>query len=288
MRWLFSCRFSQLFPTQNAAPSTRHGDCSTAHQRRLAKLPQVVQHKRQVVHRGERHAVLGAQQVLVGLQASAPQRLGLGEGAAVHQHLGEPRPWIATGAEKFPKLSWGESFWLCGFIDPNLWWENEILGFELFWFHLSSCYRLYFLMLFDACCKYCCNMLQSTAFTLRLCGMSGCKSLVTRQYSSWLNSTCLLMCSSLWRDWGPHRLSAKSASPCSGPNLSAVASARHRNLGPWWCLSHGCAYHMAMRWSTMSPTWKTNQFQENGQRYAKSSRCGTAPSFSQKLATGLQ
>ena len=42
-----------------------------------------------------------------------------------------------------------------------------------------------------------------------------------------------------------------------------------------------------MRWSTMSPTWKTNQVQENGQRYAKSSRCGTAPGFSQKLATGL-
>ena len=38
-------------------------------------------------------------------------------------------------------------------------------------------------MLFDACCKYCC-LLQSTAFTLRLCGISGCKSLVTRQYSS--------------------------------------------------------------------------------------------------------
>ena len=43
-----------------------------------------------------------------------------------------------------------------------------------------------------------------------------------------------------------------------------------------------------MRWSTMSPTWKTNQVQENGQRYAKSSKCGTAPGFSQKLATGLQ
>ena len=38
----------------------------------------------------------------------------------------------------------------------------------------------------------------------------------------------------------------------------------------------------------MSPTWKTNQVQENGQRYAKSSRCGTAPGFSQKLATRLQ
>ena len=38
----------------------------------------------------------------------------------------------------------------------------------------------------------------------------------------------------------------------------------------------------------MSPTWKTNQVQENGQRHAKSSRCGTAPGFSQKLATGLQ
>ena len=38
----------------------------------------------------------------------------------------------------------------------------------------------------------------------------------------------------------------------------------------------------------MSPTWKTKQFQENGQRYAKSPRYGTAPSFNQKLATGLQ
>ena len=156
----------------------------------------------------------------------------------------------------------------------------------MFWLRLSSCYRLYWLMLFDACCKYCC-LLQSTAFTfaaLRHFWMqiSGDKTI----YSSWLNNTCLLMCSSLWRDWGPHRFSAKSA--LSGPNLSAVASARHRSLGPWWCLSHGCAYHMAMRWSTMSPTWKTNQVQENGQRYAKSSRCGTAPGFSQKLATGLQ
>ena len=130
-----------------------------------------------------------------------------------------------------------------------------------------------------------CNLRLSL---LQLCGISGCKSAVTRQYSSWLNNTCLRMCLSLWRDWGPHRCSAWSAKRSSGPNLSAVASARHRSLGPWWCLSHGCAYHMAMQWSTMSPTWKTNQVQENGQRYAKSSRCGTAPGFSQKLATGLQ
>ena len=105
---LFPCKFSQLGPTQNAAPSTRHGDCSTAHQRRLAELPQVLQHRCQVAHRGERHAVLGAQQALVGVQASAPQRLGLGEGAAGLQHARQPQPWIATGAEKFPKLSWGE------------------------------------------------------------------------------------------------------------------------------------------------------------------------------------
>ena len=101
---LFPCNFSQLFPTQNAAPSTRHRDCSTAHQRRLAELPQTLQHRRQVVHRGERPAVLGAQAPLRGLQASAPQRLRLREGAAGHQHLREPRPWIATGAEKFPRL----------------------------------------------------------------------------------------------------------------------------------------------------------------------------------------
>ena len=107
---LFPCNFSQLGPTQNAAPSTRHHDCSTAHQRRLAELPQAFQHGREVVHRGERLAVLGAQLALRGLQVSAPQRLGLREGPARLQHLGEPQPWIATGAEKFPKLSWGESF----------------------------------------------------------------------------------------------------------------------------------------------------------------------------------
>ena len=48
---------------------------------------------------------------------------------------------------------------------------------------LQAIYTLWmlYLMLFDACCKYCC-LLQSTA--LRLCRISGCKSLVTRQYSS--------------------------------------------------------------------------------------------------------
>ena len=219
--------------------------------------------------------------------AAAPGPPGIGAAAArpPRRRRGPPARTRASamdrhGSRKVPTASWrrrGHCFyylWFRGiFLDPNLWWENEILGFELFWFHLSSCYRLYLLILFDACCKYCC-LLQSTAFTLQLSNISGCKSLVTRQYSSWLNNTCLLMCSSLWRDWGPHRCSAKSAKRCSGPNLLAVASAQHRSLGPWWCLSHGCAYHMAMRWSTMSPTWKTNQVQENGQRYAKSSRCG--------------
>ena len=105
---LFPCNFSQLFPTQNAAPSTRHGVCSTAHQRRLAELPQVAQHRRQVVHTGERVVVLGAQLPLVAVQDSAPQRLGLRGGAAGLQHLREPWPWIATGAEKFPRLRGGE------------------------------------------------------------------------------------------------------------------------------------------------------------------------------------
>ena len=81
---------------------------STAHQRRLAELPQAPQHHRQVAHRFERLAVLGAPEPLPGLQFSAPQRLGLGQGAAGHQHRGEPRRWIATGAEKFPRLRGGE------------------------------------------------------------------------------------------------------------------------------------------------------------------------------------
>ena len=109
MRWLFSCRFSQLFPTQNAAPSTRrHGDCSTAHQRRLAELPQLLQNVPQVVHADERVAVLGAQAPLDAVQDSAQQWLGLREGAAGHQHVHKPRPWITTGAEKFPRLRGGE------------------------------------------------------------------------------------------------------------------------------------------------------------------------------------
>ena len=115
---LFPCKFSQLGPTQNAAPSTRHGDCSTAHQRRLAELPQAFQHQPQVVHGDERHAVLGAPEPLPGLQVSAPQRLGLRQGAAGLQHVREPRPWIATGADKFPRLR-GERahfFTICGVV----------------------------------------------------------------------------------------------------------------------------------------------------------------------------
>ena len=127
MRWLFPCKFSQLGPTQNAAPSTRHGDCSTAHQRRLAELPQLLQNVPQVVHRGERLAVLGAQAPLPGLQVSAPQRLGLREGAAVLQHLREPRPWIATGAEKFPQRLRGEreSVSLCG-VMADFWIKSLV------------------------------------------------------------------------------------------------------------------------------------------------------------------
>ena len=73
-------------------------------QRCLAALPHLLQHQRQIVHRGERVVVLGAQQPLEAVQGSAPQWLGLGEGAAGHQHPAEPQVWIATGAEKSPRL----------------------------------------------------------------------------------------------------------------------------------------------------------------------------------------
>ena len=89
---LFPCNFSQLFPTQNAAPSTRHHDCSTAHQRRLAELPQALQNERQVVRRDERPAVLGGPEPLPGLKESAPQWLRLRGGAALLQHVREPQP----------------------------------------------------------------------------------------------------------------------------------------------------------------------------------------------------
>ena len=128
MWWLFPCCFSQLFPTQNAAPSTRHGDCSTAHQRRLAELPQAVQHPRQVVHRDERLAVLGAQQALCGLQVSAVQRLGLGEGAARLQHLREPRPWSATGAEKFPRLRGERALCLLFAVSWHIFGSKSLVG----------------------------------------------------------------------------------------------------------------------------------------------------------------
>ena len=235
--------------------------------------------------------------------AAAPRPPGLGAAAARprRRRRGPPaRPRASAverhGSRKVPTAPWREGtfFSICGVV-ADFW--IQISG-EKTRFWDSTCFDSTWAVAAgytDWCCLMlvvntvaCCNL------QLSLCGfaafliISGCTSLVTGQYSSWLNNTCLLMCWSLWRDWDPHRLSAKSANSCSGPNLSAVASARHRSLGPWWCLSHGCAYHMAMRWSTMSPAWKTKQFQENGQRYAKSSRCGTAPGFSQKLATGLQ
>ena len=188
---LFPCNFSQLGPTQNAAPSTRHGDCSTAHQRRLAELPQVIQHNCQVAHRGERVAVLGAQLPLPGLQDSAPQRLGLGEGAALLQHVREPRPWSATGAEKFPRLRGGErALFLLFVVSWHIFGSKSLVrkrdsGIRIVLISLEQLLQaLYFIdAISDACCKYCC-LLQSTAFTLQLCDISGCKSLVTGQYSS--------------------------------------------------------------------------------------------------------
>ena len=100
---LFPCRFFPTFPT------TKSNTTVTARstQPHLAEIRQALQHRRQIVHRGERHAVLGAQQPLDALQVSAPQRLGLGEGAAGHQHPGEPQSWIATGAKKNPRASCG-------------------------------------------------------------------------------------------------------------------------------------------------------------------------------------
>ena len=293
MRWLFSCIFSNLaqHKMQHHPPAT-----VTAAQHISGASPNFPSFSSTYPKLFTAMSVSRCSGPRSRSVASRPRRRS-GAASAKAPRASSTSASLSRGSPREPKSSHGsveerghffDYLWCRGiFLDPNLWWENEILGFELFWFHLSSCCRLYWLMLFDACCKYC-WILQSTAFTLQLCGISGCKSAVTRQYSSWLNNTCLLMCSSLWRDWGPHRLSAWSAKRCSEPNLSAVASARDRSLGPWGCLSHGCAYHMAMRRSAMSPTWKTNQVQENGQRYAKSSKCGTAPGFSQKLATGLQ
>ena len=185
--------FSQLFPTQNAAPSIRHGDCSTAHQRRLAELPQLLQNVPQVVHRRERHAVLGAQLPLFGLQASALQRLRLREGAALLQHPGEPQPWIATGSRKVSTAPWrreGTFLTICGAV-AYFW--IQISG-EKTRFRDSNCFDFTwtvavgytdwcYLMLVVNTVAYC-NLQLSL---LRLCGISGCKSLVTRQYSSWLN-----------------------------------------------------------------------------------------------------
>ena len=244
--WLFPCNFSQLFPTKNAAPSTRHGDCSTAHQRRLAELPQLFHNERQVVHRGERLVVLGAQLALRGLQVSAPAT-----STSASLGRGSPRAPKSSHGSVEERGHFFHYLWCRGiFLDPNLWWENKILGFDLFW-----CY----LMLVVDTVAYC-NL------QLSLCGFAAfLDANLWWQDNTVLDSTnstntCLLMCSSLWRDWGPHRLSAKSALWCSGPNFSAVASARHRSLGPWWCLSHGSAVvdHVTnMEDKSISREWPT-------------------------------
>ena len=252
--------FSQLGPTQNAAPSTRHGVCPQ-HGTSAAPRWTSPAAAAPTPSCSPRWASSGARG-----PAAAPWPPGIVAAAARprRRRRAPPAPGRASaverhGSRKVPTAPWrreGTFLTICGVV--AYFWIQVLGEKPRFWD--SICFVAIWCLLY----KYCC-LLQSTAFTLRLCGISGCESVVTRQYSSWLNHTCLLMCWSLWRDWDPHRLSAKSASWCSGPNLSTVASARHRSLGPWWCLSHGCAYHMAMRWSTMSPTWKTNQFQENGQ-----------------------
>ena len=257
MRWLFPCKFSQLFPTQNAAPSTRHGDCpqhSTSaapcwtSPGASAPTPSCSPWRACCSARGP-----GA--------APWPPVLGAAAARPRPRRRAPPAPGRASavdrdGSRTVPTAPWRRegtflTLWFHGSksLDPNIFWVVAI-GYT-YW-----CY----LMLVVNTVAYC-NL------QLSLCGfLASLGANLWWQDNTVLDSTIhvyfLLMCWSLWRDWGPHRLSAKSASWCSGPNLSAVASARHRSLGPWGCLSHGgaVANHVTnCCWST----WKTNQFQEN-------------------------
>ena len=167
------------------------------------------------------------------------------------------------------------------FLDPSPWWENEILGFELFWFHLSSCYRLYLLMLFELVV----NTVAYCNLQLSLCGFAAFLDANLWRQDNIQFLTQQYMFANVLVSGGTE---ARTGSVPEVQNGAQGPICRLWHLHGTAALVHDDAYHMAVRWSTMSPTWKTKQFQENGQRYAKSPRCGTAHSFNQKLATGLQ
>ena len=96
--------------------------------------------------------------------AAAPGPPGLGAAAARprRRRRAPPAPRRASAVERHGSRKVATAFveerghffdylWCHGiFLDPNLWCENKIPGFELFWFHLNSCCRLCFLIFFDA------------------------------------------------------------------------------------------------------------------------------------------
>ena len=96
-------------------------------------------------------------------KASRPRRRS-GSASAKAPRASSTSASLGGGSPREPKYSHGI------FLDPHLWWENKNPCFKLFWFHLSSCHRLYFIdAIFDACCKYCCNL------QLSLCGFVACQ-----------------------------------------------------------------------------------------------------------------
>ena len=135
MRWLFACNFSQLFPTQNAAPSTRHGaslnfpSCSRTNPKLFTAAS---------VSRcsGPRRR-----------SSASRTRCSSGTASAKAPRATSTRASLSRGSPRepksFPRLRGGER---AHFSLVVVSWI-QISGSKYF---LSSCYRLYLLMLFDA------------------------------------------------------------------------------------------------------------------------------------------
>ena len=194
--------------------------------------------------------------------AVAPEPAGFGAAAALprQRRHGPPAPWRASAVGIV-----GENTFWHGFV-AYFWVQilrNQfypILGFEMFRFHLSC--PLFF--------EQQCDLLLGTAISH---STGEFRAEVRRKSTTRHTTLCMTLCISgskslvTRRNWDPRRLSAWSANSCSGPNLSAVASARHRSLGPWYP-SHGSwrqpsamLRHQPLwwkMWDIVGQTWTNN------------------------------
>ena len=169
------------------------------------------------------------------------------------------------------------------FLDPKSLVRKRDSGIRIVLISLEQLLQaLYFIdAISDACCKYCC-LLQSTAFTLQLCDISGCKSLVTGQFQfltqQYIFANVLVSLEGLrsapaqcQKRFVVLRTQSFGCSICTAPQPWSM-----RMPITWQCGGKPCHQLLLIN-------MEDNRISRQWPGSPKRPRCGTASGFSQKL-----